>query len=123
MAWCTVQADRPHLTMALISGFLFVAPVLATVFYCLSHRLEHHHKLAQTFRSPAVMARQSGLAGSVHRDAGVRAHLWERISAILVALFLSGSGIGGLSDLLSLSVCSSTPISFSPTWRSAPCWR
>jgi uncharacterized membrane protein len=27
---------------------------------------------------------------------------WERISAILVALFLSGSGIGGLSDLLSV---------------------
>jgi len=28
---------------------------------------------------------------------------WERISAILVALFLNGSGIGGLSDLMSVS--------------------
>jgi uncharacterized membrane protein len=36
---------KPHLAMALTSGFLFVAPVLATVFYCVSHRLEHHHKL------------------------------------------------------------------------------
>jgi len=35
--------------MALTSGFLFVAPVLATVFYCLSHRLEHHHKLPRLF--------------------------------------------------------------------------
>ena len=36
---------RPHLAMALASGFLFIAPVLALVFYCVSHRLEHHHKL------------------------------------------------------------------------------
>ena len=28
---------------------------------------------------------------------------WERISAILVGLFLSGSGVGSLSDLLSFS--------------------
>jgi uncharacterized membrane protein len=27
---------------------------------------------------------------------------WERLSAILVGLFLAGSGIGGLADLLSL---------------------
>ena len=41
--------SRPHLVMWLTSGFLFVAPVLATVFYCVSHRLEHHHKLPHLF--------------------------------------------------------------------------
>jgi uncharacterized membrane protein len=40
---------KPHLAMALTSGFVFVGPVLATVFYCLSHRLEHHHKLPKLF--------------------------------------------------------------------------
>jgi uncharacterized membrane protein len=41
--------DKPHLAMSLVSGFLFVAPVLATVFYSLSHRLEHHQRLPNLF--------------------------------------------------------------------------
>ena len=91
-----------HLAMALTSGFLFVAPLLATVFYFLSHRLEHHHKLPNLFvpmlswrANPASL----GLFGVMLVFVLIS---WERLSAILVGLFLSGSGIGGLSDLLTL---------------------
>jgi uncharacterized membrane protein len=94
---------KPHLAMALTSGFLFVAPLLATVFYCLSHRLEHHHKLPRLF-VPLLSWRAN--PGSLGLFAVMLVFVlisWERLSAILVALFLSGSGIGSLSDLLSLS--------------------
>jgi uncharacterized membrane protein len=94
---------RPHLAMALISGFLFVAPVLATVFYCVSHRLEHHHKLPNLW-VPLVSWRANPSSLGLFTVMLVFVLIsWERISAILVGLFLSGSGIGSLSDLLSIS--------------------
>lgn len=96
-----VASDRPHLTMALASGFVFVGPVLATVFYCLSHRLEHHHKLPKLF-VPLLSWRAN--PGSLGLFAVMLLFVlisWERISAILVGLFLSGSGIGP-GDLPSL---------------------
>ena len=96
-------ADRPHLAMALTSGFLFVAPVLATVFYCLSHRLEHHHKLPRLFVPLLSWRANPGSLGLFLVMLVFVLISWERISAILVALFLSGSGIAGLSDLLSVS--------------------
>jgi uncharacterized membrane protein len=95
---------RPHLAMALTSGFVFVGPVLATVFYCLSHRLEHHHKLPKLF-VPLLSWRAN--PGSLGLFAVMLLFVlisWERLTAILVGLFLSGSGIGGLPDLLSVSV-------------------
>ena len=96
-------ADRPHLAMALTSGFLFVAPVLATVFYCLSHRLEHHHKLPRLFVPLLSWRANPGSLGLFLVMLVFVLISWERISAILVALFLSGSGIASLSDLLSVS--------------------
>lgn len=94
---------RPHLAMALISGFLFVAPVLATVFYCVSHRLEHHHKLPNLW-VPLVSWRANPSSLGLFTVMLVFVLIsWERISAILVGLFLNGSGIGSLSDLLSIS--------------------
>ncbi|WP_018078278.1 DUF2189 domain-containing protein [Thiobacillus denitrificans] len=93
---------RPHLAMALASGFLFVAPLLATVFYCLSHRLEHHHKLPRLF-VPLLSWRSNPSSLGLFAVMLVFVLIsWERISAILVGLFLNGSGIGGLSDLLSI---------------------
>jgi uncharacterized membrane protein len=95
--------DRPHLGMALTSGFLFVAPVLATVFYCVSHRLEHHHKLPRLF-VPLLSWRANPISLGLFTVMLLFVLIsWERISAILVGLFLSGSGIAGLSDLLSVS--------------------
>jgi uncharacterized membrane protein len=93
---------RPHLAMALTSGFLFVAPLLATVFYFLSHRLEHHHKLPSLF-VPLLSWRANPASLGLFAVMLVFVLIsWERLSAILVGLFLSGSGIGGLSDLLTL---------------------
>ncbi len=96
-------ADRPHLAMALTSGFLFVAPVLATVFYCLSHRLEHHHKLPKLFVPLLSWRANPGSLGLFTVMLLFVLISWERISAILVGLFLNGTGIAGLSDLLSVS--------------------
>ena len=93
---------KPHLAMALTSGFLFVAPVLATVFYCVSHRLEHHHKLPNLF-VPLLSWRANPASLGLFAVMLVFVLIsWERLSAILVGLFLGGSGIGGLSDLLTL---------------------
>jgi uncharacterized membrane protein len=100
-----VQAawGKPNVAMALTSGFLFVAPLLATVFYCLSHRLEHHHKLPRLF-VPLLSWRANPASLGLFAVMLVFVLIsWERLSAILVALFLGGSGIGSLSDLLSLN--------------------
>jgi uncharacterized membrane protein len=95
---------RPHLAMALTSGFLFVAPVLATVFYCLSHRLEHHHKLPGLFVPLLSWRANPASLGLFALMLVFVLSVWERISAILVGLFLNGSGIGSVSDLFTLSV-------------------
>ncbi len=93
---------KPHLAMALTSGFLFVAPVLATVFYCVSHRLEHHHKLPNLLVPLLSWRANPASLGLFALMLVFVLSVWERISAILVGLFLGGSGIGSLSDLLSL---------------------
>jgi uncharacterized membrane protein len=99
---------RPHLAMALTSGFLFIAPVLATVFYCLSHRLEHHHKLPKLF-VPLMSWRANPSSLGLYTVMLVFVLIsWERMTAILVAMFLSGSGIS-LGELLSVSAAQQHP--------------
>jgi len=92
--------NKPHLAMAVTSGFLFVAPVLATVFYCVSHRLEHHHKLPGLFTPLLSWRANPASLGLFALMLVFVLSVWERISAILVGLFLNGSGIGSLADLL-----------------------
>jgi uncharacterized membrane protein len=58
-------ADRPHLATTLTSGFLFVAPVLATVFYSLSHRLEQNLKPHNLL---ALLLSWRGADGQLHGD-------------------------------------------------------
>lgn len=90
----------PHLAMALASGFFLIAPLLATVFYCASHRIEHQH------RPPRLLEPFISLRSNFPSLGMFAVFLffvlisWERVSAILVALFLSGSGIAGLDELL-----------------------
>jgi uncharacterized membrane protein len=93
---------KPHLAMALTSGFLFVAPVLATVFYSVSHRLEHHHKLPHLLVPLLSWRANPASLGLFALMLVFVLSVWERMSAILVGLFLNGSGIGNVSDLLSL---------------------
>lgn len=97
-------ADKPHLAMALTSGFLFVAPVLATVFYCVSHRIEHHHKLPHLLTPLLSWRANPASLGLFALMLVFVLSMWERISAILVGLFLHGSGIGSLADLLTFEV-------------------
>jgi uncharacterized membrane protein len=76
--------SRLHLAMALTSGFLLVAPFLAIGFYDLSRRQEYPGRY-----SPFEGVR--GNAGSIGMFAFLLAFIlsaWERISAILVGLFL-----------------------------------
>jgi len=48
---------------------------------------------------------------------------WERISAILVALFLGGSGIASLSDLLSVNAVQQHTDFVLAYLAFAACWR
>ncbi|MCX7673257.1 MAG: DUF2189 domain-containing protein [Thiobacillaceae bacterium] len=75
---------RLHLAMALTSGFLLVAPFLAIVFYDISRRAEQP---VPTRAFDGVRAN----AGSIGMFGFMLAFIlsaWERISAILVGLFL-----------------------------------
>lgn len=90
---------RPHLAMALTSGFLLVAPFLAIGFYDLSRR-KQNPGLFKPFESVR------GNAASIGMFALLLAFIlsaWERLSAILVGLFFSNKLIlGGGADLARL---------------------
>jgi uncharacterized membrane protein len=63
---------------------------------------EHHHKLPNLW-VPLLSWRANPASLGLFALMLVFVLIsWERISAILVGLFLAGSGIGGLSDLLSV---------------------
>lgn len=82
---------RPHLAMTLSTGFLLVAPFLAMVFYELSRRLEK--KVGARYFDGA----RKNLA-SIGMFALLLAFIlssWERLSAIMVALFLGSDIFSG----------------------------
>ena len=93
--------SRPHLALALTSGFLFVAPLLATVFYFLSHLREHHHRLPNPLVPLLSWRHNPASLGLFALMLVFVLSLWERVSAILVGLFLKRSGLGGVAELLS----------------------
>lgn len=101
-AMVQAAADRPHLVGWLVSGFLFVAPVLATVFYSLSHRLEHERKLPSLFDPLSSWRDNPGSLGMFIVMLVFVLISWERLSAITVALLLNDAGIT-LPELLTLS--------------------
>lgn len=75
--------DRPHLVMALSVGFLYVAPFLAIGFYDLSRRRESNGTI-KPFEGVRGNAASIGLFAAFLAFA---LSVWERLSAILVALF------------------------------------
>ncbi len=80
---------RPHLVMTLTTGFLVVSPFLAIVFYELSrHRKKPSARYFDSTRKNLVSI---GLFAFM---LGFILSVWERLSAILVALLLRGDFIG-----------------------------
>lgn len=84
-AWTQV-----HLAMALTSGFLLLAPFLALGFYDLSRQLDQGMRpdLRHTFAAWRENGGSIGLFGALLMIALIG---WERLSAILVALFMTGN--------------------------------
>jgi uncharacterized membrane protein len=77
---------RPHVVMALAVGFLYVAPFLAIGFYDLSRRRESTADLR-----PFEGVRGNGASIAFYAVfLAFALSVWERLSAILVALFLPG---------------------------------
>lgn len=92
----------PHLALALTSGFLLLAPFLALVFYDLSRQLDAS-KTRPGVRHALTAWRDN--AWSIGLYAAMLMFLviaWERLSAILVGLFLTGnvSSVENLSSVL-----------------------
>lgn len=85
LAWAR---PHPHLALALTSGFLLVAPFLAIGFYAISRRNEHRHRLGWLL-SYSGLRRNAGSIGLYALLLAFILSAWERLSAIVVGLFLS----------------------------------
>ena len=87
-AWGSAQ-----MSLTLTSGFLLVAPFLAIVFYDLSHLAEHHHKP----RALHIIKPLRANGASIIFFAlllGFVMSVWERLSAIFLALNIKSELIG-----------------------------
>ncbi|MCP5279493.1 MAG: DUF2189 domain-containing protein [Thiobacillus sp.] len=84
-----------HLSLTLTTGFMLVSPFLALVFYYLSRRLDQHHRPGEGSRFFHMLGRNGASIGIYAVFLMFSLSVWERLSAILVALFLQGDFIGG----------------------------
>lgn len=85
MAWAR---DSTHLTLALLSGFALVAPFLAIGFYASSSRIEHGLDPRGPFQFIMPLRRNPGSIGLFALMLAFMLSVWERLSAVLVGLFL-----------------------------------
>lgn len=80
--------DDPHWAIAVTSGFLLVAPVLATCFYAISRDREQNLTINSLIR-PFRLLRDNGWSIALFAVMLVMLFsLWERVTAIAVALTL-----------------------------------
>lgn len=83
-------SENLHLAMALTTGFLLVAPFLAIGFYELSSQLEQSQRTGGRGEPFAGVRRNLGSIGLFAFMLAFILSAWERVSAILVGLFLKG---------------------------------
>jgi uncharacterized membrane protein len=92
---------QSHLALTLTTGFMLVSPFLAVVFYHLSRTLVQHHRPDDSRRFFHVLGRNGASIGMYAVFLMFVLSVWERLSAILVALFMRGDFIG--ADYFSLA--------------------
>jgi uncharacterized membrane protein len=88
---------QPGLAMALTVGFLLVAPFLAIGFYDLSLRRERERERGERLAAFSGVTRNLGSIGLFAFLLAFVLTVWERMSAILVGIYLGGgetSGVG-----------------------------
>ena len=99
LAW---QLGRFALLATLLSGFVFVAPLICVGLYCVSRALERGRKptLADSF----VLARRvAGQAGVYALAQGVIVLLWSRAGMMVGAFFpIDESNVGALWEFLAI---------------------
>jgi len=93
---------RLHLAMTLTTGFLLVAPFLAIGFYDISHRLEMHHPVPDLLRPFGSVRRNATSIGLYAFMLAFLMSVWERLSAVVVALFLKNDIVTTQSFTLGL---------------------
>jgi len=84
-----------HLSLTLTTGFMLVSPFLALVFYYLSRSLAQHQRPRDGRRLFHLVRRNGASIGLYALFLVFTLSAWERLSAILVALFMKGDFIGG----------------------------
>lgn len=78
---------RPYLGMVLTTGFLLVSPFLAIGFYAMSRRVEHNHRLPWSLIFSGIR-RNAVSIGLYAVLLAFALSVWERLSAIIIGLFL-----------------------------------
>jgi uncharacterized membrane protein len=79
---------RVHLVLTLTSGFLLVAPFFAICFYSMSRRLEEGGEVRELFKPVSSFGYNPASIGLFAVMLAFMLSVWERLSAVVVALFL-----------------------------------
>ena len=117
VSWLAWSLGRFALLATLLSGFVFVAPLLAVGLYCVSRRLERGGT-PSLHGSLAMMRRVLGQAGVYALGQGVVILLWSRAGMMLSALWpmqegdaaalaeylLVGSGVGAVFAVFTFAI-------------------